>query len=239
MVWTKRISFTLWPVGQGLFTLVDTWVGSRSHRIVYDCGTSCSSQQLAAEAFTAMRNRSVDLLVVSHFHRDHISRIPQLFKSVPEVKEVWIPYLSPKQRLLFAFSSAVGGMLSGSDEVASGGAGWFESRGCSVQEVGVHPPRASDIPVPIPPDEPRVDDSDRERPLDAGDDNPVPPRDLRLSPLQSFPDAFNRQSNFKACRSELEAVGSNGVSVDEAPVELLTWILPITRRTFWNNQRTK
>jgi len=236
VVWTKRISFTLWPVGQGLFTLVDTQVSSKSHRIVYDCGTSCPNQHLTAQAFTAMRNRSVDLLVVSHFHWDHISGIPQLFKSVPEVKEVWIPYLSAEQRLLFAFSTAVDGMLSGSDEadvlevtlLASGGAGWFASRGSSVQEVGGPPPSAPDFPDPIPPDEPLMGDSDHELPLGAGDENPVPPRDLRLSPLRSFPDAFIPLSNFRAYRSDLKAVGSDGVSVAEAPVELLTWILPIT-----------
>ncbi len=79
----------------------------------------------------------------------------------------------------------------------------------------------------MPSDEPDADDDDYDGPIEFYDENRSPPRSLRLSPLQRFPDAFSSQSFFQAFRSELDAVGHDGISVAESPVELLAWVLPI------------
>jgi len=232
VVWTKRIDFTLWPVGQGLFTHADIWVGGKSFRVVYDCGTYSSRQVVGPSFFAPLANKDVDLLVISHFHWDHISRIPELLDAVgtKKVKEVWIPYLSPEQRLLFAVSTAMEGTET--DESASRvneitrmagmGREWFEERGCVVREFG-----APDDPFAGegPPGEegPRNEEGIPEREDEGRDSDP--PAELSLTVPHRLDGAFSRGSAFRAYQSRLDARPASGRI--ESPVRLLTWIRPI------------
>lgn len=234
-MWTKRMDFALWPVGQGLFSQLDIWVGGTSHRIVYDCGTFCSHAQMGTSALLPAANRGVDLLVVSHFHWDHISRIPQLLSCAGSIREVWIPYLSPEQRALCAFATAMGGIAAQGDEthlaevtgLASAGREWFESRGCLVHEIGGGQPPGEDIrPDDEPPPEgPRDSDPDRHREWDGDDHDAYPPTQLRLDPPRRLSGALRSGSSFAAFYSRLNA--TSHAKHSEAPVRLLTWVRPI------------
>lgn len=236
MTWTKRMDFALWPVGQGLFTQMDIWVGGKSHRVVYDCGTFCTHEQVGASAFSPTANREIDLLVVSHFHWDHISRIPQLMNISGGVRDVWIPYLSPEQRLVSAFSAAIGGLASqGNDpnltevtSLASGGRVWFESRGCVVHEIGGPPreenfPSEEDIPLEDFPEEHRQEPL-REPGIE--DHDSAPPSQLQLRPPRPFPTALRNSSSFEAFQSQLDASRSSGYA--ESVVRLVTWVRPMS-----------
>ena len=225
MPWTKRISFTAWPVGQGLFTQADIWVGGRFLRVVYDCGTLNENRQVTADAFAGLKDREINLLVISHFHYDHISRIPELLRCAGGIKEVWIPYLSPKQRFLFALAAATGGILAGSDppqvteisDMAANGRQWFESRGCSVREVGnTEPPQADN--------EQHEERGPRDSEEWHGHDSARPDH-VQLTPLARDSNTFKNTSRFRAFRSVLQ--GWDTKQRTESPVELLTWIHPM------------
>jgi hypothetical protein len=226
-LWTKRIDFALWPVGQGLFTHADIWVGGNSFRVVYDCGTFCSHKVIGSSFFDPLAGRDVDLLVISHFHWDHISRIPQLMDAAGKVKEVWIPYLSPEQRFLFAASTAMGGIDAGESpssiddvtRIAAAAREWFEARGCIVHEIGG----------------PGDDEALGRGPQD-GEGGPVPehgerdsdpPEELRVTAPRRLPGAFVAGSAFRAYQSHLEAIPRSASGPIESPVRLLTWIRPI------------
>lgn len=227
MVWTKRIDFTMWPVGQGLFTQADIWVSTEFLRVIYDCGTFCPSRTATQASFEAVQKRRVDLLVISHFHWDHISRIPELLNRAGHIEKVWIPYLAPKQRLLFAISTALGGLLTGypTEELtevvslAAGARQWFESRGTIVREVGRPPGEEGSEEYPGPPsvNEPEnIDDN-------AADSDP--PEGLRICQLRRLHDGFCKGADFLAYGALVEA--NSGTSWN-AEIELLTWIMPIS-----------
>lgn len=226
MAWTKRIDYTLWPVGQGLFSHADLWVGGRPFRLVYDCGTFNSQKQIGAAFLAPMAGRKVDLLVVSHFHWDHISRIPQLLDAAGGAAEVWIPYLSPQQRVLAAVTTALGGLVA-EEETAfvaniAGLAGsareYFESRGSRVREVGG--PEDGDLP-------PGGDEPEGPPPWEAdeGDTDSPAPVELRLQTPRRFGSWSPQQSLVRASQSGLEALPRHGRP--ETPVRLLTWIRPV------------
>ena len=87
--------FVFQPVGQGLF-----YTGSLSggrYRFVYDCGTA-SSQRFLTDALDRFlpsgRRETVDLVVISHMHADHMSGLADLF-SRAYVKKLVLPYLGP------------------------------------------------------------------------------------------------------------------------------------------------
>ena len=78
MTWTKQLTMTVFPIGQGLFTQCDVKVGGKIFRIVYDCGAKPSRIEQAQPYLDLLKGRRLDLLVISHFHSDHISYIPEL-----------------------------------------------------------------------------------------------------------------------------------------------------------------
>ncbi len=85
---------TFHAVGQGAFYSEELRHddGERLFRMVYDCGSSTlKDKKMQIKATADLRNDTdVDLLIVSHFHQDHINGIPAL-----NPKRVLIPYLSP------------------------------------------------------------------------------------------------------------------------------------------------
>ena len=72
MMWTKHLSMTIFPIGQGLFTQCDVKVGEKLFRIVYDCGELRKKMKQAEPYLELLSGRQLDLLVISHFDWDHI-----------------------------------------------------------------------------------------------------------------------------------------------------------------------
>ena len=95
-----------WNVGQGLFSSGHIQMGNAlAFHWVYDCGTS-SSQKLIQNAVNKYNsNKSqgdIDLLVLSHFDKDHISGVKELLKNRRKIKRWVVPYYPLWQRLVIA-----------------------------------------------------------------------------------------------------------------------------------------
>ena len=98
--------FEFHNVGQGLF-----YSGIISNRndnfaIVYDCGSASKEEYLnmQIDRFKKFLNKkmknNVDLLIISHFHRDHINGIPYLLKDKTiKINTVILQDLSEIQKL--------------------------------------------------------------------------------------------------------------------------------------------
>lgn len=93
---------SLRPVGQGAFyTEVFMKDDGTSFSVVYDCGTETDSSILEAQIDEFKKGIThIDLLFISHFHRDHISGLDKLLKGIPVIKTV-IPML-PEQMITLA-----------------------------------------------------------------------------------------------------------------------------------------
>jgi beta-lactamase superfamily II metal-dependent hydrolase len=96
------INFTFHNVGEGLF--YSGQIGD--FNFVYDCGVLRSNRNHLDSAISnyvnrKLRNRRVDLLIISHLHEDHISGLDTLLNKV-RVDTVILPYLSPIERLVVA-----------------------------------------------------------------------------------------------------------------------------------------
>ena len=108
--------FDFHPVGQGLF-----YSGRiNDFHFVYDCGTVSRKKYMnaAIDAYVralgrnGQRNRKpLDMLVISHFHGDHMNGVKDLLKRTKGVKEVVLPYLHPAERLLVAAEYAINNKL--------------------------------------------------------------------------------------------------------------------------------
>lgn len=99
VVVTTLIDFLryLRPVGQGAFyTEVFKQDDDTLFTIVYDCGTETDSSILEAQINEFKKGiTQIDLLFISHFHRDHINGLDKLLAGIPVVKTV-IPMLPEK-----------------------------------------------------------------------------------------------------------------------------------------------
>lgn len=109
------IDFKFRPVGQGAF-----YSGLFKHRngkqfsFVYDCGTHSSRQYIDQEIGRFVldtEHKRIDVLVISHFHDDHINRIANLLAQTGGAKYAILPYLTPDE-LILAYTDA---SLSGGD----------------------------------------------------------------------------------------------------------------------------
>ncbi len=97
-------------IGQGLFysgeLQVDSTFFHAHFNFVYDCGSVSGKKYLTPEIKNYQRLRNptghIDLLIVSHFHQDHVNGLDALLKS-HDVSTVVLPYLSPGERLVLAF----------------------------------------------------------------------------------------------------------------------------------------
>lgn len=106
-----KIEYNFWAVGQGLFSngVVKHSDTKEEFHWVYDCGTS-SKAQLIDQSIFAMKKEypvgEIDLLVISHFDKDHISGIKELAKQY-KIKRVLLPYYSLGERLVLAYISGI------------------------------------------------------------------------------------------------------------------------------------
>lgn len=91
------IKFTYNKVGQGLF-----YTGQiGDFNFVYDCGSKDRDflERAIEEYHKEIGTRPIDLLIISHFHDDHIVGIENLLEN-KTVGTVILPYLSPEERLM-------------------------------------------------------------------------------------------------------------------------------------------
>lgn len=96
------------PVGQGLFSSGEVSVsGLPDFNYIYDCGTSSKQDLLDAAIINYQRNiDAIDMVVISHFDKDHISGLEKLLAHT-KVKLLLLPMLSLEQRLLIAFAENI------------------------------------------------------------------------------------------------------------------------------------
>lgn len=88
-------------VGQGLFYRGIVNLGSKTQfSFVYDCG-SISREYYLQDAITSVRdklNRRLDILIISHFHEDHVNGVTNLIKGI-HVRKLVLPYINWVERL--------------------------------------------------------------------------------------------------------------------------------------------
>ncbi|WP_317180032.1 ComEC/Rec2 family competence protein [Lelliottia amnigena] len=100
-------------VGQGLLISGEITSNERSFKWVYDCGSSSKSGKLLLERkiknLFKQRNEPIviDMLVISHFDRDHINGCELLLKTF-KVNKVILPYIPLLKRILLALEQKVG-----------------------------------------------------------------------------------------------------------------------------------
>lgn len=105
------------PVGQGLFFSSKIIVGEQEFNFVYDCGGSLKEERWKKVMDDYIKTlpltnnegnekkRKLDLLIISHFHKDHINGLETLLERV-KLNTVILPYLSPLELLLYAIVNA-------------------------------------------------------------------------------------------------------------------------------------
>ena len=90
MVYSK---FTLWPVGQGLFYSGEIEYGENYFNFIYDCGSESlkkdNLEKVVDDYVNSLNTNKIierkivlDMLVVSHFDKDHISGLEFLFEKM-------------------------------------------------------------------------------------------------------------------------------------------------------------
>ena len=82
---------------------------------VYDCGTSSNHRFISREIslYKKYSGRKIDLLILSHFDRDHISGIKELLSGCSEIDTIVMPYLTFWQRI-----NIISSLLPGEEEFA-------------------------------------------------------------------------------------------------------------------------
>ncbi len=98
---------TLHAAGQGLFYSLEirNHPGNSLARVVYDCGTQSADHVLTEAISRFARNaKSVDLVVLSHLDKDHVSGLKELASS-PGIRRVLLPYLPVHARIVLAASA--------------------------------------------------------------------------------------------------------------------------------------
>ncbi len=83
------------PVGFGLFTSGE--IGN--FKFVYDCGSTSTAKVNNCIDKEFAECKHLDLIVISHFHRDHINGLKRLFEKVEHIDTIILPYLTPRERL--------------------------------------------------------------------------------------------------------------------------------------------
>ncbi len=101
-----EVDFKFHNVGQGLFYTGRLKYGRASFNFVYDCGSEKTSLVKGAIDQEFRHNNHVDLLVISHLHKDHISGVPYLSKKA-RINTVILPYLSPIERLAVTLQTPI------------------------------------------------------------------------------------------------------------------------------------
>ncbi len=108
---TLHANAILYPIGQGGLYRCRVNCPSHSDSIdfVYDCG-SLSKQEFLHSSIDRLRmelrDKGLDFMVLSHFDADHVNGLDYLLDGSLPVATVFLPYLTPIQRLAIAARSA-------------------------------------------------------------------------------------------------------------------------------------
>jgi ribonuclease BN (tRNA processing enzyme) len=97
--------FTFHPVGQGLFHSgrISCANDNLQTNFVYDCGTADNGENfenIVEKYAGSLPGKSLDMLILSHFHIDHISGLRLLFDEGITIKKCFIPYFTPEERFI-------------------------------------------------------------------------------------------------------------------------------------------
>jgi hypothetical protein len=95
-----NINFKFHPVGFGLFISgnIDNF------KFVYDCGSRSSRRINECIENEFDEETNLDLIIISHFHQDHINGLEKLLKLVKSIDTIILPYITPKDRLIYLLS---------------------------------------------------------------------------------------------------------------------------------------
>lgn len=100
-------SFMFHPVGHGLFysgTIKNLYTQNQ-YSFIYDCGGHTKNiVNLAIQ--NADLPKEIDLLIISHFHADHIKGVLELIKRKITIKTVVLPYLDQTSKILYTAALA-------------------------------------------------------------------------------------------------------------------------------------
>ncbi len=122
-------------------------------RWVYDCGASREAGITRLESEIAIlkgdgEKRTLDLLFLSHFDRDHVSGVGKLLEAL-NVKTVIMPYLDDLQQLAILFEQHVledgQGTVGDLEELLADPIRWFRARGVA-QVIQIKPARPGTRP---------------------------------------------------------------------------------------------
>ena len=100
-------NFMFHPVGHGLFysgiiknLSTDKQVSDKQFSFLYDCG-GCQKSFVTKAIDNAVSSNEIDLLIISHFHADHIKGVLELINSKIKIKTVVLPYLDRTLKILY------------------------------------------------------------------------------------------------------------------------------------------
>ena len=102
---------TFLPVGQGACYLEEFTLGTSPNNprfvMMYDCGSN--TKDFAKDVLKKeLKNISkIDLLIISHFHEDHVNLLPYLKQIGIKVKTIWIPYYNRDTKKALSFDSRI------------------------------------------------------------------------------------------------------------------------------------
>lgn len=117
MIHSIIAKFEYRPIGQGLFFTgnFNHIASGKSFNMVYDCGHakgSTNSSYIDAEIdefSSGLNGEKIDMIVISHFHSDHINKITELLSKSRGAKEVYLPYLSEEDKYLYLIDNLFDG----------------------------------------------------------------------------------------------------------------------------------
>ncbi|RCH56809.1 hypothetical protein DJ568_02850 [Mucilaginibacter hurinus] len=213
--------FIFHPIGQGCFYTGELFNDKeRVFSFVYDCGTN-SEQSYLGDAIAGWpvktaEEKMINVCIISHFHRDHVSGIPQLLKDI-RCDRLVIPYYDPFQRLMVYLRSD-----SDDDEyrrMMQDPYAYFSGEGFNIGQIivvlggGTATNLQERIPIAPVPKEDRSFDTEQAELTKAGNEH------YRDDDGQ---DEYLNQQFFAQLKSEDESISSERVTVRHLPYQLRT-----------------
>lgn len=101
-------NFMFHPVGHGLFYsgIIKNLDTDKQYSFLYDCGGCKKSFVTSAIDNAVSSNNEIDLLIISHFHADHIKGVLELIKRKTKIRTVVLPHLDRTSKILYTAALA-------------------------------------------------------------------------------------------------------------------------------------